>query len=113
MLVFRKIWRALFSWNSRFQIRTFLSVGDIHFIIIFIFCKKELILPLFYPHFNSYYWSASQSHDECNSFIKHLESNLDKATNFTPFSVVVLGDFNANFVNWHSNDKTNFEKLTQ
>ena len=46
MLVFRKIWRALFSWNSRFQIRTFLSVGDIHFIIIFIFCKKELILAL-------------------------------------------------------------------
>ena len=45
MLVFRKIMRALFSWNSRFQIRTFLSVGDIHF-IIFIFCKKELILAL-------------------------------------------------------------------
>ena len=64
-------------------------------------------------HFNSYYWSASQSHDKCNSFIKHLESNLDKATNFTSFLVVVLGDFNANFVKWHSNDKTNFEKLTQ
>ena len=34
-----------------------------------------------------------RSHDEFNSFIKNLELNLDKATTFNPFFVVVLGDF--------------------
>ena len=35
--------------------------------------------------------------------------NLDKATTYNPFSVVVLGDFNAKSCNWCINDKTNFK----
>ena len=28
MFVFRKIWRALFSWNTRFEIRPFYFITD-------------------------------------------------------------------------------------
>ena len=35
--------------------------------------------------------------------------NLDDATNFNPFVVVVLDNFNAKFYNWSIDDKTNFE----
>ena len=41
------------------------------------------------------YQFPNQSHDEFNSFIKNLELNLDKATTYNPFLVVVLGGFNA------------------
>ena len=60
-------------------------------------------------HFITFYRSPNQSHDEFNSFIKSLELNLDKATSYNPFLVVVLGYFNANPCNWYINDKTNFE----
>ena len=36
--------------------------------------------------------------------------NLDKATTYNPFLVVVLGDFNAKSCNWCINDKTTFEE---
>ena len=35
--------------------------------------------------------------------------NLDEATHFNPFVVVVLDNFNAKFYNWCIDDKTNFE----
>ena len=35
--------------------------------------------------------------------------NLDKATNFDPFLVVILGDFNRKLRNWCITDKTNFD----
>ena len=60
-------------------------------------------------HFITLYRSPSQSHDEFNSFIKNLQLNLDKATTFNPYLVVVLGDFNAKSCNWCINDKTDFE----
>ena len=44
-------------------------------------------------HFITLYRSPNQFHDEFNSFIKNLELNLDKATTYNPFLVVVLGDF--------------------
>ena len=34
--------------------------------------------------------------------------NIDKATTFNPFLVVVFGDFNVKPCNWCINDKTNF-----
>ena len=37
------------------------------------------------------YRSPNQSHDEFNSFTKHLELNLDNATTYNPFLVIVLG----------------------
>ena len=60
-------------------------------------------------HFITVYRSFNQSHDEFNLFIKNLELNLDKATTYNAFLVVVLGDFNAKSCNWCINDKTNFE----
>ena len=41
-------------------------------------------------HFIALYGSPNQSHDEFNLFMKNLEFNLDKATAFNPFLVVVL-----------------------
>ena len=35
--------------------------------------------------------------------------NLDKATTYNPFLIVVLDDFNAKSCNWCINDRTNFE----
>ena len=61
-------------------------------------------------HFIMLYRSPNQSHDKFNSFVKNLELNLDKATPYNPFLIVVLGDFNAKSCNWCINDKTNFEE---
>ena len=36
--------------------------------------------------------------------------NLDKATTYNPFLVVLLGHFNTKSCNWCINDKTNFEE---
>ena len=60
-------------------------------------------------HFIAFYRSPNQSHYEFNLFIKNLELNLNKATTYNSFLVVVLGDFNAKSCNWCINNKTNFE----
>ena len=41
------------------------------------------------------YQSSNQSHDEFSLFIKNLEFDLNKATTYNSFLVIVLGDFNA------------------
>ena len=63
-------------------------------------------------HFITLYRSPNQSHDEFNSFIENLELNLDKATTYNSFLVVVLSDFNAKWCSWCINDKTKIDTLT-
>ena len=60
-------------------------------------------------HFITLYRCPNQSHDEFSLFIKNLELNLDKATTYNSFLVVLLGDFNCKSWNWCIDDKTNFE----
>ena len=43
--------------------------------------------------FITLYRSPNQSHNEFNLLIKNIELNLDKATTYNPFLIIVLGDF--------------------
>ena len=61
-------------------------------------------------HFIMLYQSSNQSHDEFSLFIKNLEFDLNKATTYNSFLVIVLGDFNAKSWNWCIDDKANFER---
>ena len=57
------------------------------------FYKFYLIIGDKLFHFIILYWSPNLSHDEFNSFIKNLELNLYKATNYNPFLFVALDEF--------------------
>ena len=38
---FRKIWRALFSWNTHFEIRPFALLSTIWYLTVFTFCDSN------------------------------------------------------------------------
>ena len=60
-------------------------------------------------YFIALYQSPNRCHDKFNSIIKSLELNLDKATNFNPFLIVVLDYFKAKSCNLCINAQTDFE----
>ena len=61
--------------------------------------------------FLSLYKSPNQNKDDFETFLENLELNFDHMAEKIPFMMVVLGDFNAKFKSWYTNDSTNFEGL--
>ena len=58
--------------------------------------------------FLSLYRFPSQSKDDFETFLENLELNFDRMVR-NPFMMVVLGDFNAKYKSWNTNDSTSFE----
>ena len=56
----------------------------------------------------SLYRFPSQSKDDFETFLENLELNFDRMVR-NPFMMVVLGDFNAKYKFWNTNDSTSFE----
>ena len=59
----------------------------------------------------SLYRSPNQNKNDFETFLKNLELNFDHMAEKIPFMMVVLGDFNAKFKSWYTNDSTKFEGL--
>ena len=54
----------------------------------------------------SLYRSSSQTSDEFDSFINHLEKILVDISSSNPYFALIIGDFNLKSSNWWSNDTT-------
>ena len=58
------------------------------------------------------YSSTSQSQEEFEIFSNNSEMILDIQAQKNPFLMTTIGDFNAKFKNWYSQDKSSFEGRT-
>ena len=54
----------------------------------------------------------SQNQDDFQASIDNLKTNLETLAQRNPFSMVVIGDFNAKFKHWCSQDSTKFQGIT-
>ena len=62
--------------------------------------------------FVALYRSPSQSQDDFATFSDNFEMALDLVPKKNPFSIVVLGDFNAKLSQWHDKDSTTSEGIS-
>ena len=61
--------------------------------------------------FSTLYRSPSQTSDEFHQFLDNFENNLQLICDINPFSITILGDFNARSANWWIEDRTSPEGL--
>ena len=59
--------------------------------------------------FSSLYRSPSQTADEFQQFLDNLERDMQNISHIDPFSMTLIGDFNARSTNWWKEDKTSHE----
>ena len=57
----------------------------------------------------SLYRYPSQTQDESEKFIENLELNLESLCQNNPVLIVLIGDLNAKWKNWHCYDKSSHE----
>ena len=57
----------------------------------------------------SLYRSLSRNHEEFNTFLDNLESNLETVSFSNPFLTILIGDFNAKCASWYSKDNSTTE----
>ena len=58
------------------------------------------------------YWSPSQTDDECDEFLRSLESVINSSNHFFSYFLLITGDFYARSSSWWEIDINNFEGIS-
>lgn len=58
------------------------------------------------------YWSPSQTDDECDGFLRSLESVINSSNNFFSYFLLITGHFYARSSSWWEIDINNFEGIS-